>query len=112
MPLSVCLQVFAFDHCFWSMDESNIPKYAGESLFDTSTQNHFPSLCWMESHLHNNYFWYCNMESSGKNMDTRCALPRVGSEKSSLDHMLVQASLGLVLVILWCSPGEGLAHPC
>lgn len=24
-------QVFAFDHCFWSMDESNIPKYAGES---------------------------------------------------------------------------------
>ncbi|GAA6073001.1 kinesin-like protein KIF13A isoform X7, partial [Tachysurus ichikawai] len=22
------LQVFAFDHCFWSMDESNIPKYA------------------------------------------------------------------------------------
>lgn len=25
------MQVFAFDHCFWSMDESNIPKYAGES---------------------------------------------------------------------------------
>lgn len=25
------LQVFAFDHCFWSMDESNVPKYAGES---------------------------------------------------------------------------------
>lgn len=24
-------QVFAFDHCFWSMDESNVPKYAGES---------------------------------------------------------------------------------
>uniref|UniRef100_A0A8C6KYV0 Kinesin motor domain-containing protein n=1 Tax=Nothobranchius furzeri TaxID=105023 RepID=A0A8C6KYV0_NOTFU len=24
------LQVFAFDHCFWSMDEANIPKYAGE----------------------------------------------------------------------------------
>lgn len=28
--LSPC-QVFAFDHCFWSMDESNVPKYAGES---------------------------------------------------------------------------------
>lgn len=25
------LQVFAFDHCFWSMDEANVPKYAGES---------------------------------------------------------------------------------
>uniref|UniRef100_A0A8C7ILE6 Kinesin motor domain-containing protein n=1 Tax=Oncorhynchus kisutch TaxID=8019 RepID=A0A8C7ILE6_ONCKI len=24
-------QVFAFDHCFWSMDESNMPKYAGKS---------------------------------------------------------------------------------
>lgn len=24
-------QVFAFDHCFWSMDEANVPKYAGES---------------------------------------------------------------------------------
>lgn len=28
---SAFLQVFAFDHCFWSMDESNVPKYAGES---------------------------------------------------------------------------------
>uniref|UniRef100_A0A671LF42 Kinesin-like protein KIF13A n=1 Tax=Sinocyclocheilus anshuiensis TaxID=1608454 RepID=A0A671LF42_9TELE len=24
--------VFAFDHCFWSMDESNIPKYAGQEV--------------------------------------------------------------------------------
>ncbi|RXN27553.1 kinesin KIF13A isoform X2 [Labeo rohita] len=28
----VCLQVFAFDHCFWSMDESNVPKYAGQEV--------------------------------------------------------------------------------
>ncbi|XP_016369521.1 kinesin-like protein KIF13A [Sinocyclocheilus rhinocerous] len=25
-------RVFAFDHCFWSMDESNIPKYAGQEV--------------------------------------------------------------------------------
>uniref|UniRef100_A0A671LF47 Kinesin-like protein n=1 Tax=Sinocyclocheilus anshuiensis TaxID=1608454 RepID=A0A671LF47_9TELE len=30
--VSLCLQVFAFDHCFWSMDESNIPKYAGQEV--------------------------------------------------------------------------------
>ncbi|XP_016303370.1 kinesin-like protein KIF13A [Sinocyclocheilus anshuiensis] len=28
----VCDAVFAFDHCFWSMDESNIPKYAGQEV--------------------------------------------------------------------------------
>uniref|UniRef100_A0A671LLJ6 Kinesin family member 13A n=1 Tax=Sinocyclocheilus anshuiensis TaxID=1608454 RepID=A0A671LLJ6_9TELE len=32
MRVFVCLQVFAFDHCFWSMDESNIPKYAGQEV--------------------------------------------------------------------------------
>ncbi|NXA39032.1 KI13A protein, partial [Eudromia elegans] len=26
------LQVFAFDHCFWSMDESNTTKYAGQEV--------------------------------------------------------------------------------
>uniref|UniRef100_A0A672USP1 Kinesin family member 13A n=1 Tax=Strigops habroptila TaxID=2489341 RepID=A0A672USP1_STRHB len=32
--LSFCilLQVFAFDHCFWSMDESNTTKYAGQEM--------------------------------------------------------------------------------
>ncbi|XP_070822273.1 kinesin-like protein KIF13A isoform X3 [Chaetodon trifascialis] len=25
-------KVFAFDHCFWSMDESNAPKYAGQEV--------------------------------------------------------------------------------
>lgn len=30
-PVLSPLQVFAFDHCFWSMDESNLPKYAGKS---------------------------------------------------------------------------------
>nr|XP_057939491.1 kinesin-like protein KIF13A isoform X2 [Doryrhamphus excisus] len=25
-------KVFAFDHCFWSMDDSNIPKYAGQEV--------------------------------------------------------------------------------
>ncbi|XP_046733692.1 kinesin-like protein KIF13A isoform X1 [Silurus meridionalis] len=25
-------KVFAFDHCFWSIDESNIPKYAGQEV--------------------------------------------------------------------------------
>ncbi|XP_056236715.1 kinesin-like protein KIF13A isoform X7 [Seriola aureovittata] len=25
-------KVFAFDHCFWSMDESNVPKYAGQEV--------------------------------------------------------------------------------
>uniref|UniRef100_A0A674CIM4 Kinesin family member 13A n=1 Tax=Salmo trutta TaxID=8032 RepID=A0A674CIM4_SALTR len=25
-------RVFAFDHCFWSMDESNMPKYAGQEV--------------------------------------------------------------------------------
>ncbi|XP_030636930.1 kinesin-like protein KIF13A isoform X2 [Chanos chanos] len=25
-------KVFAFDHCFWSMDESNVPKYAGQEI--------------------------------------------------------------------------------
>ncbi|XP_051576127.1 kinesin-like protein KIF13A isoform X2 [Myxocyprinus asiaticus] len=25
-------KVFAFDYCFWSMDESNIPKYAGQEV--------------------------------------------------------------------------------
>ncbi|XP_061089735.1 kinesin-like protein KIF13A isoform X2 [Conger conger] len=25
-------KVFAFDHCFWSMDESNLPKYAGQEV--------------------------------------------------------------------------------
>uniref|UniRef100_A0A803VV95 Kinesin family member 13A n=1 Tax=Ficedula albicollis TaxID=59894 RepID=A0A803VV95_FICAL len=28
----VLLQVFAFDHCFWSMDESNTTKYAGQEV--------------------------------------------------------------------------------
>lgn len=27
--LLICLQVFAYDHCFWSMDESVKEKYAG-----------------------------------------------------------------------------------
>lgn len=31
LPVLSPRQVFAFDHCFWSMDESNAPKYAGES---------------------------------------------------------------------------------
>uniref|UniRef100_A0AAR2KQT0 Kinesin motor domain-containing protein n=1 Tax=Pygocentrus nattereri TaxID=42514 RepID=A0AAR2KQT0_PYGNA len=31
LPFS-CLQVFAFDHCFWSMDEANVPKYAGQEV--------------------------------------------------------------------------------
>uniref|UniRef100_A0A3Q3VLG4 Kinesin-like protein n=1 Tax=Mola mola TaxID=94237 RepID=A0A3Q3VLG4_MOLML len=26
------VSVFAFDHCFWSMDESNVPKYAGQEV--------------------------------------------------------------------------------
>ncbi|MGH0156298.1 UNVERIFIED_CONTAM: hypothetical protein FKN15_038629 [Acipenser sinensis] len=26
------LQVFAFDYCFWSMDESNVTKYAGQEV--------------------------------------------------------------------------------
>ncbi|XP_069552233.1 kinesin-like protein KIF13A isoform X4 [Brachyistius frenatus] len=25
-------KVFAFDHCFWSIDESNMPKYAGQEV--------------------------------------------------------------------------------
>ncbi|XP_072548602.1 kinesin-like protein KIF13A isoform X4 [Salminus brasiliensis] len=25
-------KVFAFDHCFWSMDEANVPKYAGQEV--------------------------------------------------------------------------------
>ncbi|XP_033496289.2 kinesin-like protein KIF13A isoform X2 [Epinephelus lanceolatus] len=25
-------KVFAFDHCFWSMDETNVPKYAGQEV--------------------------------------------------------------------------------
>ncbi|XP_054637398.1 kinesin-like protein KIF13A isoform X5 [Dunckerocampus dactyliophorus] len=25
-------KVFAFDHCFWSMDDSNVPKYAGQEV--------------------------------------------------------------------------------
>nr|XP_023646271.1 kinesin-like protein KIF13A isoform X3 [Paramormyrops kingsleyae] len=25
-------KVFAFDYCFWSMDESNVPKYAGQEV--------------------------------------------------------------------------------
>ncbi|XP_034553279.1 kinesin-like protein KIF13A isoform X5 [Notolabrus celidotus] len=25
-------KVFAFDHCFWSIDESNVPKYAGQEV--------------------------------------------------------------------------------
>uniref|UniRef100_A0A8D0CEB6 Kinesin family member 13A n=1 Tax=Scleropages formosus TaxID=113540 RepID=A0A8D0CEB6_SCLFO len=29
---SAYLQVFAFDYCFWSMDESNITKYAGQEV--------------------------------------------------------------------------------
>uniref|UniRef100_A0A8K9UN37 Kinesin family member 13A n=1 Tax=Oncorhynchus mykiss TaxID=8022 RepID=A0A8K9UN37_ONCMY len=28
----VSVGVFAFDHCFWSMDESNMPKYAGQEV--------------------------------------------------------------------------------
>uniref|UniRef100_A0A6Q2WZM4 Kinesin family member 13A n=1 Tax=Esox lucius TaxID=8010 RepID=A0A6Q2WZM4_ESOLU len=31
-PLFCLTQVFAFDHCFWSMDESNIAKYAGQEV--------------------------------------------------------------------------------
>lgn len=27
--LSVCLQVFAYDYCFWSMDETDKEKFAG-----------------------------------------------------------------------------------
>ncbi|NWV34642.1 KI13B protein, partial [Grantiella picta] len=30
--LVVCLQVFAYDHCFWSMDESVKEKYAGQDV--------------------------------------------------------------------------------
>ena len=26
------VQVFAFDYCFWSMDESNTTKYAGKLI--------------------------------------------------------------------------------
>uniref|UniRef100_A0A8C7IQA7 Kinesin family member 13A n=1 Tax=Oncorhynchus kisutch TaxID=8019 RepID=A0A8C7IQA7_ONCKI len=36
LSLYLCLylspSVFAFDHCFWSMDESNMPKYAGQEV--------------------------------------------------------------------------------
>uniref|UniRef100_A0A671W4X3 Kinesin family member 13A n=1 Tax=Sparus aurata TaxID=8175 RepID=A0A671W4X3_SPAAU len=32
LPVLSLLQVFAFDHCFWSMDESNVPKYAGQEV--------------------------------------------------------------------------------
>uniref|UniRef100_A0AAX7U086 Kinesin family member 13A n=1 Tax=Astatotilapia calliptera TaxID=8154 RepID=A0AAX7U086_ASTCA len=32
LPVLSPLQVFAFDHCFWSMDESNVPKYAGQEV--------------------------------------------------------------------------------
>lgn len=47
LPVLSPLQVFAFDHCFWSMDESNVPKYAGESQMlilnsTTKESNHVP----------------------------------------------------------------------
>uniref|UniRef100_A0A8C5TB24 Kinesin family member 13A n=1 Tax=Malurus cyaneus samueli TaxID=2593467 RepID=A0A8C5TB24_9PASS len=32
LSFHVLLQVFAFDHCFWSMDESNTTKYAGQEV--------------------------------------------------------------------------------
>uniref|UniRef100_A0A7N6ASP0 Kinesin family member 13A n=1 Tax=Anabas testudineus TaxID=64144 RepID=A0A7N6ASP0_ANATE len=32
LPVLSRLQVFAFDHCFWSMDESKVPKYAGQEV--------------------------------------------------------------------------------
>uniref|UniRef100_A0A8B9S3Y6 Kinesin family member 13A n=1 Tax=Apteryx owenii TaxID=8824 RepID=A0A8B9S3Y6_APTOW len=32
MSFYMLLQVFAFDHCFWSMDESNTTKYAGQEV--------------------------------------------------------------------------------
>uniref|UniRef100_A0A8C2U4C1 Kinesin family member 13A n=1 Tax=Coturnix japonica TaxID=93934 RepID=A0A8C2U4C1_COTJA len=32
LPFVCFLQVFAFDHCFWSMDESNTTKYAGQEV--------------------------------------------------------------------------------
>uniref|UniRef100_A0A8C3RBF6 Kinesin family member 13A n=1 Tax=Cyanoderma ruficeps TaxID=181631 RepID=A0A8C3RBF6_9PASS len=32
LSFCVLLQVFAFDHCFWSMDESNTTKYAGQEV--------------------------------------------------------------------------------
>uniref|UniRef100_A0A8C5C0S2 Kinesin family member 13A n=1 Tax=Gadus morhua TaxID=8049 RepID=A0A8C5C0S2_GADMO len=31
-PVPVSFQVFAFDHCFWTMDESNTPKYSGQEV--------------------------------------------------------------------------------
>uniref|UniRef100_A0A669PC22 Kinesin family member 13A n=1 Tax=Phasianus colchicus TaxID=9054 RepID=A0A669PC22_PHACC len=32
MELTFSIAVFAFDHCFWSMDESNTTKYAGQEV--------------------------------------------------------------------------------
>uniref|UniRef100_A0A8B9ISU1 Kinesin family member 13A n=1 Tax=Amazona collaria TaxID=241587 RepID=A0A8B9ISU1_9PSIT len=32
LSLYMLRQVFAFDHCFWSMDESNTTKYAGQEV--------------------------------------------------------------------------------
>uniref|UniRef100_A0A3Q1CXA6 Kinesin motor domain-containing protein n=1 Tax=Amphiprion ocellaris TaxID=80972 RepID=A0A3Q1CXA6_AMPOC len=32
LPVLCPPQVFAFDHCFWSMDEANVPKYAGQEV--------------------------------------------------------------------------------
>lgn len=53
------LQVFAFDHCFWSMDESNVPKYAGES-----------SVLWNWSFTHR---WRSQIMSSVKTRWSLCS---------------------------------------
>uniref|UniRef100_A0A672LAK6 Kinesin motor domain-containing protein n=1 Tax=Sinocyclocheilus grahami TaxID=75366 RepID=A0A672LAK6_SINGR len=73
------ITVFAFDHCFWSMDESNIPKYAGESGFNTHTSAMIMDyiVIWKALEM----TW----------------IPSVGSENRSARFlMLVQTSSGLL----------------
>ena len=46
-------QTFAFDHCFWSLDE-NIPKFASE--YGISTYIH--STCYIEyEHIHSKVYF-------------------------------------------------------
>uniref|UniRef100_A0A669CPC4 Kinesin family member 13B n=1 Tax=Oreochromis niloticus TaxID=8128 RepID=A0A669CPC4_ORENI len=47
--LSVCLQVFAYDYCFWSMDETDKEKFAGQEVVFQ---------CLGESLLHNAFQGY------------------------------------------------------
>lgn len=90
--LCLCLQVFAFDHCFWSMDESNVPKHAGE----LRTQSFSPHITLIIM----DYIWYCKMPRSWN--DTGVWMSRSWGCEHEKQPTSAHQSL-IISVLLWSS---------